>query len=138
MFVTTTQTKRTICKRVLIVFLTLILSACRTAPIYNAKHIPISPDPSATEQDIEKAIWSAGRRLDWRIKKIRQGEMRGVYKKPTYTATVSIPYDRTQFSIIYVGSENLEYDGHEIHENYNVWIQRLADQIQNYIEYPPL
>ena len=138
MIVTTTQTKRTISKSVLIVLLTLILSACRTAPIYNARHIPISPDPSATEEDIENAIWSAGRRLDWRIKKIRHGEMRGVYKKPTYTATVSIPYDRTQFSIIYVGSENLEYDGREIHENYNVWIQRLADQIKNYIEYPLL
>jgi len=57
------------------------LNACRTAPIYNARHIPISPRSSATEEEIEKTIWYAGRRLDWRISKVHPGEMQGVYRK---------------------------------------------------------
>ena len=117
------------------VLITFVFSACRTAPIYNARHIPITPRPSATEEEIEKAIWSASRRLDWLIKNVRPGELQGVYRKQTHKATVSIPYDRTQFSILYVDSENLDYDGSNIHVNYNVWIQRLADQIQNEIDF---
>lgn len=135
MFITTTQRKKRISKRILIVLLTLSLIACKTVPIYNARHIPISPRPSATENEIEEAIWSAGRRLEWYIKKVGPGEMLGLYRKRTHTATVSISYDRTQFSITYQDSENLKYDGSKIHKNYNVWIQTLAEKIQNEIDF---
>ena len=113
--------------------LILGLNACKTAPIYNARDISISPRSSATEEEIEKTIWYAGRRLDWRISKVHPGEMQGVFRKRDHTATVAIPYNKTQFSILYLDSENLDYDGDEIHVNYNIWIKRLAEQIQNEI-----
>jgi len=115
------------------VLLILGLNACKTAPIYNARDISISPRSSATEEEIEKTIWYAGRRLDWRISKVHPGEMQGVFRKRDHTATVAIPYNKTQFSILYLDSENLDYDGDEIHVNYNIWIKRLAEQIQNEI-----
>ena len=49
--------------------------------------------------------------------------------------TVAIPYNKNQFSILYLESENLDYDGKKIHVNYNIWIKRLADQIQNEIDF---
>ena len=116
-------------------FLIFILNACRTAPIYNANHIPISPRSSATIEEGEKTIWYAGRRLDWQINKVHEGEMRGVFRKGGHTMTVAIPYNKTQFSILYLDSENLNYDDGEIHVNYNIWIKRLAEQIQNEINF---
>ena len=135
MFKTIEVRKKSLSNIIVIILFTLVLSGCRTAPIYNARDIPISPRPSATDEEIEKAIWLAGRRLEWRINKVRPREMQGLFRKQAHTATVLIPYDKTQFSIIYVDSENLDYDGSKIHENYNVWIQRLVDQIQNEIDF---
>ncbi len=130
-----TENTRTIGRKISILFVILLLNACRTAPIYNAENIPISPRASATDEDISETIWVAGRRLGWQIEKIKPGEMRGVFKIKTHSATVSIPYDRTQFSILYKDSENLDYDGNEIHKNYNVWIQRLVGKIQHEIDF---
>ena len=127
MFIIMKQRKNRNSKKIFIVLLIFGLNACRTAPIYNARHIPISPRPSATEEEIEKTIWYAGRRLNWHINKVRPGEMQGVFRKRDHTATVAIPYNKTQFSILYLDSENLDYDGNEIHVNYNIWIKRLSD-----------
>ena len=135
MFITNKQRKKYSSQRILVVLLIFGLNACRTAPIYNAIHIPISPRPSATDEEIEKTIWYAGRRLDWRISKVHSGELHGVFRKREHSATVAIPYNKMQFSILYLDSENLDYDDDEIHVNYNIWIKRLAEQIQNEINF---
>ena len=44
-------------------------------------------------------------------------------------AQVEIPYDRVTYSILYRDSNNLDYDGVNIHSNYNGWVQRLSAEI---------
>ncbi len=130
-----TPLKKITYKSGLVLLFALILNACRTAPIYSATNIPTSPRPSATDEEISEAIWSAGRRLGWRIEKIKPGEMRGIYKIRTHEAVVAIYYDKTHFSIEYLNSVNLDYDGNEIHVNYNVWIHKLEQKIHNEISF---
>lgn len=113
----------------------LVLSGCTTAQIYNAEHIPISPRSSATEEEISEAIWLAGRREGWRIDKTQPGEMRGTKEIRSHFMTVKILYDRSNFSIYYVSSANLKEKEGEIHKNYNVWIKRLENKIQNEISF---
>ncbi len=118
-----------------IVVALVLLCGCRSAPIYNAKDVSISPRMSASEEEIAEAIWSAGRRLGWQTEIVSDGNIKAVRHIRDHSATVSIRYSRTSFDIYYVNSENLDYDGQSIHENYNIWISRLAKKIQNEIEF---
>jgi hypothetical protein len=90
---------------------------------------------SATDEDISEAIWSAGRRLGWRVNKIRSGEMRATREIRLHSASVNIRYNHSNFSIHYIKSENLDEEDGEIHENYNVWIKRLENKIQDEISF---
>jgi hypothetical protein len=112
-----------------------IVTGCRSAPIYNAEHIAISPRVSATDEDISEAIWSAGRRLGWQVNKIRPGEMQATIDMRSHSATVKILYNHSIFSIHHISSKNLDEDDGEIHENYNIWIKRLEKKIQDEISF---
>jgi hypothetical protein len=57
------------------------------------------------------------------------GLMRGMLNLRTHQAVVDIPYDTQRFSIRYVSSSNLDYDGNAIHRNYNSWVQNLQNAI---------
>ena len=48
-------------------------------------------------------------------------------------ATIDIRYDLHSYSINYVDSQNLNYDGSNIHPRYNSWIQYLQTDIQNQV-----
>ena len=47
----------------------------------------------------------------------------------THVAVTEITYNEQVFSILYVDSTNLQYDGTSIHKNYNGWIQNLERAI---------
>ena len=44
---------------------------------------------------------------------------------------MDIPYDSQRFTIRYAGSSNLNYDGANIHPNYNSWVQNLQRAIMS-------
>ena len=44
-------------------------------------------------------------------------------------AKVRIGFDKTEFSIVYADSTNLNYDGTSIHYNYNRWVNNLRQDI---------
>ena len=119
----------------LIVTVLIMLSACRSAPVYTANDVSISPNASASEEEIAEVIWSAARRLGWQTKKVGEWKIKAVKQIRNHSLTVSIPYSKNAFSIIYVDSENLDYDGQTIHVNYNVWVSRLEQRIQKEIEF---
>jgi hypothetical protein len=45
-------------------------------------------------------------------------------------AKVDVKYDTKTYNITYKDSSNLEYDGKNIHKNYNGWIQNLDNGIR--------
>ena len=53
----------------------------------------------------------------------------GTINLRTHSATVDIPFNAKQYSILYKDSSNLNYDGTSIHKNYNGWIQNLQKAI---------
>ena len=59
------------------------------------------------------------------------GLMRGVLNIRDHQALVDIPFDSQRFSIRYAGSSNLNYDGTNIHPNYNSWVQNLQRAIMS-------
>lgn len=104
------------------------LAGCtgRTAPIQEGGGEFIGPGTLSQRAD---QIRRAGAGLGWRMEPRAPGLVRGTLDLRTHQAVVDIPYDTQRFSIRYVSSNNLEYDGSSIHRNYNSWVQNLQKAI---------
>ena len=113
-------------------FFVAVLGACRgIAPVYNVEKTPIvASKPNADLNDVAKAIERAGVGLGWQMRAVRPGMTVGTLALRGHTAAVDIDYDTKTYSIRYKGSTNLDYDGNNIHSNYNGWIQNLDKAIK--------
>jgi hypothetical protein len=108
-----------------------LLGGCRNAPIYNVSEAPVVANKEAVSMgDVEKAIVRAGAALGWQMKPIEPGLIEGKLYLRTHVAIVDIKYDTKSYNITYKDSTNLEYDGKNIHKNYNGWIQNLDNGIR--------
>lgn len=103
------------------------LAACaRTAPIQEGGGEFIGRGNLSQRAD---QIRRAGAGLGWRMESQGPGLVRGTLNLRTHQAVVDIPHDTRRFSIRYVSSSNLDYDGRAIHRNYNSWVQNLQNAI---------
>jgi hypothetical protein len=108
-----------------------LVAGCRTAPIQDVVAAPLPvPCADATTNDVDEAIWRAGRKLGWKIDRIGPGELRGTWRFKHHEAVVSITHHDGLLNIRYVESQNLLHEGSQIHRNYNELVQRLQTQIQ--------
>ena len=115
-------------------FITLLMavvfiSGCRLAPIYNVDAAPVPANGSVTLSQVSQAIRSAGAGLGWVTKETGDGEIEATLRLRTHKAVVNITFDLNDYSIEYVDSVDLDYDGTNIHSNYNGWIQNLEGAI---------
>lgn len=108
----------------------IILSGCRTTPVLNIENAPIEIASKHTSSDIKKAIKSAGVRLGWTMKNKKAGLIVGTLYIKQHVAVVNIKYTKTSYNITYNDSQNLKFDGINIHQNYNKWVTNLHRQIQ--------
>ena len=83
------------------------------------------------QEDVQKAIVRAGVGLGWEMKPVEPGLIVGTLHLRTHMAMVDIKYDTKNYSITYKDSSGLDYDGHNIHKNYNGWIQNLDNGIRS-------
>ena len=110
--------------------LVLVIAACRVAPIYNVESSSFNSPQPLTLTQAGEAIQRAGTSLGWSVKEVRPGVMQGTLNIRDHRAVVDILYDTEAFSINYANSDNLKYDGTQIHKNYNSWVQNLEQQIR--------
>lgn len=108
------------------------LSAC-TRPIYNVESRNFVG--TATLDVRRNQIMRAGAGLGWEMEPIRPGLIRATLHLRTHVAVTEIAYTAASFSIRYVDSINLQYDGTSIHKNYNGWILNLERAI---MQQPPV
>lgn len=83
-----------------------------------------------TAEDVQKAILTAAEQRGWSARVIKPGLILANISVRTHSATIEIPYSSTSYSIDYKDSQNLDYDGTDIHRNYNNWVVRLSRSIQ--------
>lgn len=108
----------------------LMLGGCRTAPVLNIDNAAVSVQGNYSEKDVKNAIVRAGTALGWIMKSKGPGRIEGTLLLRTHMAKIDILYDKTKYSIKYKDSRDLDYDGTNIHSNYNGWITRLNNNIQ--------
>ncbi len=112
--------------------LALVLVGCRTNPVYNVSGAPVTTSTrNYSMGDVRGAILQAGTSLGWQMKVVKPGLIVGTLYVRDHMAKVEIPYDRNTYSILYRDSSNLDYDGFNIHGNYNSWVQNLSAAINS-------
>lgn len=107
-----------------------MLGGCRSAGIYNVSAAPVVANKAVSMDDMQKAIVRAGVGLGWQMKPVEPGLIVGTLNLRTHMAKVDIQYDTKTYNIHYKDSSNLDYDGKNIHKNYNGWIQNLDNGIR--------
>lgn len=107
----------------------LVLTGCGLAPVYNVPTTKL--DKRHSKGQVYTAIKDAGKSLGWKITRLSSGVAQGKIILRTHLAVVRIQYNASSYSIKYVRSENLKYNGTKgtIHSNYNGWIQNLERAI---------
>lgn len=110
----------------------LVAAGCRTpTPVYNVSNAPISTSKSNPSLDeIGQIIVRAGASLGWQMKQTKPGHILGTLYLRTHVAVVDVNYNTTSYSIQYKDSKDLNYDGANIHPNYNGWVQNLDNRIR--------
>ncbi len=112
--------------------LALGLGACTSAPIYNVASDSFSAGEAKPLAVRSEQIKRAGAQLGWIVEDVTPptpGVLKATLYIRSHKAVVRIDFSQTQFSITYVDSSNLNYDGQTIHRNYNGWIQNLRGAI---------
>lgn len=110
--------------------LLLVLAGCRSNPVLNIENAPIEISGKHSSKDIKKAIIRAGAGLGWNMKPKKAGHIVGTLFLRKHVAIIDIKYKKKSYSITYKDSQKLDYDGTNIHKNYNSWVQNLNRQIQ--------
>lgn len=64
------------------------------------------------------------------MKQMEPGYIVGTLKLRSHVAVVDIRHTTKSYSITYKDSTNLDYDGTNIHRNYNGWISNLDRAIK--------
>ena len=116
-----------------LIFLAAIVSmGCSLKPLQNVADEPVitASGKTPTMDEVSKSIMRAGVGLGWTIKPLEAGHMLGTLNLREHTAVVDIRYTVKMYSITYKDSTNLNYDGSNIHRNYNGWIQNLNKRIR--------
>lgn len=108
----------------------VFLAGCRAAPIYNIDNAPIEVSAKHSSDKIKKAIIRAGVALGWKMKAKKKGQIIGTLFLRKFVAIVDIRYNTKTYSITYKDSKGLNYDGKNIHKNYNGWVKNLDRGIQ--------
>jgi len=121
---------RTLKILILLASLVLVLVGCRSNPVYNVTDMSFTTTTgNYSTNDVRNAILQAGTAQGWQMQAVRPGLISGTLNIRNHMAQVDIPYDRSRYSILYRDSDNLRYDGTNIHSNYNGWVQNLRNAI---------
>lgn len=109
-----------------------LISGCATVkPVHNVTDAPVAVvKQNVSLDEVSKAIIRAGAALGWQMNPVQPGLIVGTLKLRTHTAVVDVTYDTKTYSIKYKDSTNLNYDGANIHKNYNGWIENLDKGIR--------
>lgn len=114
------------------IFAMVVLTGCNTLAIQNIENTPVISEKKVTDNQIKKAIKTAGEKIGWRFKDVAPGKMIGMINvRNKHTASVDIIYNEKEYSINYRNSTNLKYDAMKktIHKAYNSWVVNLKNAI---------
>lgn len=109
----------------------LVLGGCRSTPVYSVadSQFTTASGKELSLDEMKSAIISSGTSLGWFFTEKAPGHLLGTIAIRKHIAKVDVKFNAKTFSITYNDSENLDYDGINIHKNYNGWVRNLQTSI---------
>lgn len=107
----------------------LVVGACTGRPVENIESAPLPANRGLSMEEVENAIRRAAAKRGWTMKRLAPGRLEGRLALRSHVALVDVTFDTQQYSITYKDSQNLNYDGTNIHRNYNSWVRNLSNDI---------
>lgn len=107
------------------------LGACREQPIYESTNGQFQGRASLQEREAQIRR-AAASQPGWSVQSMRPGLLRASNSWRAHQMTVDIAFDIRTFTISYVNSVNLDYDGARIHQSYNDRVRGLERAIIQY------
>lgn len=104
------------------------LGACREDAVYQSTGGQF-PGTGTMEQREALIRRAAPASAGWSVQPVRYGLLRATNAWNTHQMTVDIAFDIRTFTISYVDSVNLDYDGARIHVAYNERVRALETAI---------
>ncbi|HEC30312.1 MAG TPA: hypothetical protein ENI65_12065 [Gammaproteobacteria bacterium] len=110
--------------------LLLVSGGCGVRDVRNIENAAVATSSKGVALDnITKAIVRAGIALGWNMRVVKPGHIEATLYLRTHMAKVDVTYNNKDYSIKYKDSKNLDYDGTQIHSNYNGWVSNLSNGI---------
>jgi hypothetical protein len=100
-------------------------AAPRANQIQNVENEPMPAGVTAAQA--ETAVLQALSSRGWTVQKPSGGSVDATYARRDFSATITVKYSKSAYSITYKDSSGLKYDAAKgtIHPNYNRWIANL-------------
>ena len=117
-------------------FVAITIGACASAqvPVRNFSAVPIGAKSNPTLDEVGKAIVKAGVAAGWQMSDVKPGYIIGTYRIRNHQAIVDVTYTATTYDITFKsGDQGLRYDGQNIHQNYNGWVENLEVLIRSHV-----
>ncbi|MDH5190251.1 MAG: hypothetical protein OEW89_03265 [Gammaproteobacteria bacterium] len=120
---------------ILVLLTTLFITGC-VKPIHNVHDSAVMTvrDVSMSKDQVKRAIIKAGVHRGWKMREVKSGHIIATLDRSNYMAQIDIKYTEKKYSLTYKNSRGLNYDGTNIHRNYNNWIIYLDRAIQVYLD----
>lgn len=113
----------------------MFLIGCRTSPLVEVTNesITTGSGKAVALSAVTHDITQAGVGLGWQMKKVKPGYILATLLLRKHMVKVNIHYSTTEYSITYNDSNEMNYDGTNIHTNYNNWVQNLNNAIKTQV-----
>ena len=82
-----------------------------------------------TANQMKRIIISSATERGWMVKKVSSGLIHLTHFRGKHMAKLGVKYTKSSYSINYLDSQNLKYDGIKIHRTYNSWVKNLERTI---------
>ena len=118
-------------------FLTVVLSIlviataayARSAQMVKYTDVIVESDKPLTMEQVKKVILTAASQRRWTASERDKNRIRLSYSRGQHSAVIDVVYSTKKYSIVYVDSANLNYEGETIHPTYNSWVNSLKQGI---------
>lgn len=102
------------------------LSGCATI-LVSPKEMALNDQYSLDE--VDTAMRKAATELNWALVKNEEG-FEGTLHVREHEAVVQFNRDKSKISAVYKSSQNLDYDGTNIHRSYHRWVEKFFKTVR--------
>jgi hypothetical protein len=105
------------------------ITGCGSAQVPMQKSLRGDAPCYITMRQMQQSLIAAAKNSGWSVKQTGRGSLQAQRKEGSKMAKVAISHTNKRYHISYLDSEGLGYDGENIGNTYNLWLNTLKQRI---------